>query len=871
MMELADRLMEEGWSEEGALEEARRRFGDPERYRYPMARMEKRRISMERRALWFDLFRQAFGSVARSCRRYPGFTLGVVLTLALGIGANATMYGILDRLLLQPPAHIEDHERVQRVFGQRPNFMTGEMTLGSTLTYPDYADLKAHGGLDVAAFTLGQEMTIGSGEEASRARVALATAEFFPLLGVIPAMGRFYSPDEAAPGSSLTAVVSEEYWERQLGGDPAVLGRTIEVAGRAHVIVGVAPRGFTGVGLEPVDLWVPLEATHDAENGENSCLDRRGCWWLSVVGRLRGDVTEEAAEAEATRLHLNGRRAMIEEERYSERAGIVLGSVIAARGPEASDETRVARWLAGVSVIVLLIACANVANLLMARGTRRRRETALRLSLGAGRRRVVVQTMLESLALAVAGGVVALVLAEWGGGIVRSALLPGVYFPGGAISGRLLGFTALATVVAAVVAGAVPAIHGSRGTLLGHLTEGDRASSQGRSRLRSFLTVFQAGLSVVLLFGAGLFVRSLNEVRSLDLGLEVDRLLLAGIELQNREVSPQEQTALYEEAIRRVETSPGVASAAATAVPFQWAYAISLKTPGLDSIPTLPGGGPYFYPVSPGYFETLGIAITRGRPIDASDAAEGAAVTVVSETMARTLWPDEDALGQCLLVGSDAEECTTVVGVAEDAARGSFRDEPFMAYYVPATQRPEMPYEGLYVRMGADADESAFLPGLTSLLRSFSPQVRFANVRRMEEILDPQARAWELGATMFSAFGLLALALAAIGLYSVLAFDVAQRTRELGIRMALGAEKRRLLRGVLLRGARLGLIGVILGLGVAYLAAPYLRDLLFQVSPSDPWVLAGVPAVLLVVSALASLIPGLKATTVDPMEALRAE
>jgi len=865
--ELADRLIEDGMDEEEARREAERRFGDPKRYGRPMRRAEEGREAMKRRMQWWETLRQAMRSLARTAKRSPGFTLGVVLTLALGIGANATMYGIVDRLLLQPPDHVVDHQTVNRVFTERPHFVTGEMQIGSVLTYPDYADLKAHGGFErVAAYTYAAERTIGTGAEATRAHVAGATASFFPLLGVDTRIGRFFTEEEGEAGAALTAVLGAEYWERRYGGDPGVLGEQIEIEGRDHTVIGVAPRGFTGVDLRRVDVWVPLEATRSVDRAD--CLESRGCWWLSVVGRRADDVSVEAAQAEATSLHRNGRREMIEQDRYDERARMVLGSVIAAQGPQASDETRVARWLLGVSIVVFLIACANVANLLLARASRQRREIGVRIALGAGRRRVVGEMMIESLLLAGAGAVLAVALARWGGGIIRSTLLPGVLFPQSAVTDRLLLFTVAAAVVAGLFAGIIPAFQGSKTDVNETLREGGRGSSAGGSRLRSLLTVSQAAMSVVLLVGAGLFVRSLQELRSLDLGLDVDQLVLAQLEFEDDELTPDRQVALYEEALPRARSLPGVSAVAATGVPFQWGYATSLEVQGIDSIPNLEGGGPYYYPISPGYFDAVGLAITRGRPIETSDGESDAKVAVISETMAQTLWPEGDPLGHCLLVGRDAEQCTTVVGVVEDAARGGYEDAPFMAYYVP-TPQVEMPHRGMYVR--AERSSEDIVEAVASLLRSYSPQVRFANVQTLSAALDPQARAWTLGATMFTVFGVLALCLAAIGLYSVLAFDVAQRTRELGIRTALGAEKARLLRSVLFRGGRLAFLGVALGVVVALAAAPYARGLLFQVSPRDPWVLTGVAVILGSVSLAASLVPGMRATRVDPVEALKSE
>jgi hypothetical protein len=300
-----------------------------------------------------------------------------------------------------------------------------------------------------------------------------------------------------------------------------------------------------------------------------------------------------------------------------------------------------------------------------------------------------------------------------------------------------------------------------------------------------------------------------------------------------------------------------------------WSYAGGLRVPGVDSLPSLPGGGPYYFPISPDYFETVGLEIVRGRSITASDVADADRVAVVSATMTRLVWPDSDALGQCMMVGNEAEQCTTVVGVAEDAARIGYQDWEFMAYYLPSSQMPTPPHSGMYVRV--DGDPREHVEDVAALLRSFSPHVRFATVQPLRVLLDPQARAWTLGAMMFSIFGLLALCLATIGLYSVLAFDVAQRTRELGIRSALGARKGELLRSVMAQGGRLAVLGVALGGVAAWFTAPFAADLLFQVSPRDPRTLSGVAVVLLVVSAVASFVPGLRATSVDPLEALRSD
>jgi len=868
IQELKDRLVSRGWGESQAEEEARRRFGDTTRYGPPIRRMERMRMTMQRAGAWWEVLRQGTRSIGRTTRRQPGFVAAVVLTLALGIGANATMYGIVDRLLLQPPRHIEAPEEVRRVMGRRPSVLRPEIVTQASFTYPDYLDWKAAGGIQVAAYSNPSEQTVGAGAEAERVRTALVSAEFFPLLGVEPRMGRFFTADEDRTGAPLRVVISQEYWERAYGASTDVLGRTVEIDGRDRTIIGVAPEGFTGVGLEPVDIWTNLTPTYLAEQFPR-CLESRGCWWVYVVSRMSPNVAVEAAEAEATRLHLNGRQPMIDQGRYSDEAEVLLAPLIAAAGPEPSAESRVTRWLTGVSAIVLLIACANVANLLLARGTRRRRETSVRLAMGERRGRLVVLTLVETVGLGLIGGARALFLAVWGGDLVRSTLLPRVSFPDSAVNWRVVGFTLAVSTLAGLLAAVGPALQGSRLDVAKDLAGGGRGGSERRSRMRSLLTVSQAAMSVVLLVGAGLFVRSLDRLQSQDLGLDLDRVLQVEIEFTDLSTEATEQRRRYTRAIEVASALPRVEAAAATAIPLGWGRATDLAVPGLDSIPRMPGGGPYFYPVTPDYFRTTGLEVLRGRPIETIDRTDSDRVAVVSRTMAETVWPEEDALGQCLLIGPAAESCTTVVGVAEDAARGGYQDEPFMAYYLPIEQFETFTPQALFVRVGGDTGGAA--NGVQQALTSGLPGVRYVKVTPMRELLDPQARSWALGATMFSVFGVLALLLSAIGLYSVLAFEVAQRTRELGIRTALGANRTRLLKRVVQEGSKLALLGIALGSLTAWIAAPRVEDLLFQVSPHDGFVLGAVAAVLFVVGVLASLLPALRATRVDPMTALRSE
>ena len=869
LAELIERLQDEGLSKEDATAEALRRFGDPALYRGRLERTEKQRRRKMRRIEAWGLVRSMIVQTARTLRRHPGYAAGVIVTLGLGVGANAAMFDILDRLLFQPPLHVADHEQVKRVIVER-SFL-GRLNRASSMAFLDFMDLKQHQGLsEVAAYWGPSEATLGSGADATRIKVNEASWELFPLLGARPALGRFYGEQDDREEAPLTAVISHEYWKRALGSEPGVLGRTLEITGKVFTIVGVAPAGFTGVDLEAVEVWLPLRAN----NSGDQSLRNRGSFWLSSVVRLAPGHDLAAAEEEATALHRAGREAEVARGRYDAEARIAFDPLIDARGPEASSESKVARWLGGVSLIVLLTACANVANLLLARGTRRRREVTLRLALGAERLRLVGFLVSESVVLALAGGVLALALATWGGAAVRKVLLPGVSFPGPVVDGRLLVFTAVAALVAGAAAALGPALHATRADLASDLT-GSVGTSPKRSRTRALLTAGQAALAAVLLVGAGLFVKSVGEVRDLDLGLDVDRLGLITLEVGTTSV---DRNALHTRAIERLREVPGVVSVAGTQSPFQWAFARDLRVAGWDSLPELPGGGPYYHFVTDGYFETVGLRVLEGRAFGREDGAADAPVTVVSSTMARTLWPDKGALGACLYMGNESARaaqvqaqggCTTVVGVVEDASRGSLEDEPHMAYYLPIAQARSERLAGLYMRTADDPRDVA--GAAAASLRALDPSLRFVNVQPLRDFLDPQARSWTLGAAMFTIFGLLALVVSAIGLYSVLAFDVAQSTREIGIRSALGAERRRLLASVLVRGARMAVLGVAVGVGTAAAAAPYVSDLLFHVSPRDPLVLGGAAAFLVAVSLAASLLPGLRATRVDAMQALRTE
>lgn len=860
--EQTDRLVEEGLSPDEARREAERRFGDVVSQRRKLMATDRRRVVMGRRAEAWDMVAGGARQALRGIRRSPGLAVAVVLTLGLGIGANAAMFGVVDRLLLRAPDHVVRPDMVRRVL--RDGKFFGTRGIVPATTYPDVEDLRTIPEFtSVGAATGPTPLVLGAGEGAIQVQTVLATHDFFTTLGVRAHLGRLFAPDDDRLEAPLTAVVGHEFWQRSLGGDPGVTGRTLDLSGHRVTVIGVAPRGFTGMDLEPVDVWLPAVPAQYARDGSDAFLAARTYWWLRSVVRLRDGASLAAAEAQATALHINGR----DEGHRDPDVSILTAPLIAALGPNASEESKVARWLAGVSLIVLLIACANVANLLLARGAGRRREVAVRLALGVSRRRLLSEMVLETTVLALLGGLAALVLARWGGGMIQALLIPDVLWSTPGLGGRVVAFTAAVSLLAGVLAGFGPALQSTRADLTRDLAEAGRGSSGARSRLRGTLTVAQATLSAVLLVGAGLFIQSVVQVRKLDLGLDVNRLVMATLEFQGEEPDAAEATRLYGEAMEAVAHLPGVSGVTSTDILFGWAVVEDLAVPGLDSLPVPPGGGPFYYGVSPGYMRTMGLRVLQGRSLQDTDVMGSPRVALVNQTMARAFWPDQDPLQGCFQI-RDQPECISVVGVVEDATRAGLSVDGLLAYYVPLAQTDQPP-RGLYVRTEGDPRELAAV--VAPAFRSYSPRVRFADVKTFRELMDPQTRSWTLGAALFTAFGALALLVAAIGLYSLLAFDVAQRTKEIGIRAALGARRARVLGGVLLTGTRLAVLGVVIGIAISLGAARFVQELLFNVDATEPMIIGAVALLLLLVAVAASLVPGLRAARVDPMEALRSE
>ena len=814
----------------------------------------------------------------RAARRQPAFTLFIVLTLGLGIGANSAMFGILDRLLLSPPPYVTEPEALARVLVERTPRDGARFSM-STVSYPAFIDLSGASSFSAVAAATTGNVILGRGEAARPVLGGKVSGGYFALLGARPLLGRFFSDEEdQPPAGTAVAVVGHTFWKRDLGGEASALGREIVVNGVPYTVIGVAPPGFTGDGIAAIDVWIPLHA--GMASAPSEWRDDRMLRLVSMLGRLRPGVSREAAAHEATALYRAGLESM-PFLRGDDRIG--LAPLIA--GWEASGvslQGRITLWLSGVALVVFVIALANVTNLLLQRAAQRQQEIAVRLALGMGRLRLARQWVTETLLLAVLGGAVGLLIARWGGELVRLTLLPYMGSAEGPANGRVLAVTVATVLAAGVITGLLPALQASSPRLAEVLKSGREAQTFRRSPLRTGLLLAQTGLSVVLLVGSGLFVRSFHNVRTQDFGFDLSQTLLVTLEF-DAHVPAAVRDSLYRGALERVKTVPGVEKAIPVdTMPFGSTSAPAMDVPGVDmsQFPQTP----FLNAAAPEYFEVLGMRLLRGRGITAADGPGSAPVVVVSDTMARSIWPGQDPLGRCVRIGFVADPaeaqglpCREVVGVVNDARPRSIVPEALtiMQFYVPYEQVPPPPMEGIPTIQGlllrsSGKPESLVRP-VQAAVHSVAPGLPYVNARPYASVIDPQTHSWRLGATLFSAFGGLALVMASIGLYGVLAYMVARRSREMGIRMALGAQPGNVVALVVREGLWFAAIGLAAGGAAALAAGSWVKPLLFETDPWDPTVLGGVALTLALVAVLASLLPALRATRADPNLALRAE
>jgi len=828
----------------------------------------------------FEHLRQDLRYALRGIRRSPGFAATVILTLGLGIGANAAMFDVVDRLMFRPLAYLRDPSTVHRIYWQNDD--RGKVTTPSSTYYTRYLDIRrwTHSFAQTAAFS---ERVVavgdanGGGGGARELRIGAVSASFFSFFDARPTLGRFFTESEdQVPGGASVVVLSHAFWQSHFGGEN-VLGRVLSVGNLRATIVGVAPPGFDGVNdANPPVLYVPITAyAASTGTGDAKTYYTRYQWgWINVMVRVRPGVSAQEVEADATQAYRRSYLAAREQEPSiapveTSRPRVVVSSIRPGAGPAPSLEARTARWVSFVALIVFIIACANVANLLLARALRRHRETTVRLALGVSRARLVAQSVTESLVLSVAGGIVAVLVAQWAGAAIRHSLLAATA-PAAAMytDWRTLSVTFGLAVAAGVLVGLAPALSAGRTDLSRTLRGGARGGVAEKARLRASLLVVQAALSVLLLIGAGLFVRSLDAVRAMRMGYDADRVLLVNRVIQGATFTDSTQRALRSALLETAQALPDVEAAAwVSSAPFVSTSNTNLFVAGIDSVARL---GTFTYQATtPDYFRAMGTRILRGRPLTSDDRAGAPNVAVVSESMARTLWPGQDAIGKCFRMRVDTAPCVTVVGIAEDMVQRDIAGTQRSHYYVPIEQYTRTWGFGLVLRVRGDPGVLA--EPIRRALQRVVPGTSYVTVQPLGDVVADAQRSWRLGATLFVALGILALVVAAVGLYGVIGYGVTQRMHELGVRVALGAQRTNVVGLVVAQSVRLAVVGAAVGVLLAVLAARWLQPLLFRQSATDPVVLAGVSGMMMIVALIASAIPAIRASRADPITALRSE
>lgn len=805
----------------------------------------------------------------RSLWRAPGFALPAVLCLALGLAVSTVMAGVLDALLLRAPAHVEDVASVHRVAFEE-TYATAGKIISTRTSYPIYEDLAASTeGLASAGAFVSRQVSRGEGRDAREISAVLASRSFLETLGVAPEVGRWFDRDETTPGSGAAVVVlSHATWRDEFGGTRSVLGQYIRIADRRYEIVGVAPRGFTGADMTRVDVWLPLASLdHLMSPGWDQS---RGSRFLIMVARRAPGVSAATVEAEMT--------AALQHQAQS--GGLDTGPraalepLLAFRGSGAGSDVRVSFWLAAVALLVLLLAIVNVTNLQLTRLLLQGKEIAVRMALGAQRGSLLRTLTAESLWLALGGAVVAVPLVAWGGDFVRRVFLADLIGIDGSLDARLMAILSASAICAALLIVVIPALFASRRNPSTVLPTGADVSGPSRAPVRQLLLVAQVGLTFILLMGAGVFLRSLAHAQAVDLGVDLDRILVASID--PRELSEETTWAVEELYLRgrdRLAQMSGVESVAITAaLPLQTSFAQTIDIPGVSNLSEVLTEGPYIHVVSQEYFDTLGMDIVDGRSFGAGEGRrDGERVVVVNRMMADLVWPDGSPLDRCVRVGGTEAPCSRVVGVVDNAQRGTALELQGSAqYYVPLAQGPDwMKPTALLVRT-VDDPENLVRPVRTEI-QALASHLPFVRVRPLGQVMDRTLRPWRLGSALLVAFGLVALVIAAFGTYAVVAYNVARRQYETGVRLALGAERTAILGSVLSESLKVGLLGVGLGIGASLLLGRTIESQLYGVTPTDPWAMVLASLVLLVVVIGATLGPAVRASRADPVESLRIE
>jgi putative ABC transport system permease protein len=796
---------------------------------------------------------------ARSYAKAPSFTAIVLTTLALGIGASTAIFSMVNGILLQP-LPLPDSDGL--VYANETSASGARISV----SWPNYLDWRARAqSFEALADSREEPVTLTGTDRAARLRARRVTGNFFRVLRVQPARGRGFIDDDDRPSATPVVIVSDPFWRTQLGGDPDVLGRVLQLDQVAHTVVGVLPPEFEYV--RPYDLFLSMGAIA----GSRNLLDRGNHTGFYALGRLKHGITIDAANRE-----LQSIAAALEKEYPNTNTSVsVLAEPLVTR--LVADVRLTLMALFGAVGFLLLIACMNVANLLIARGAARQHELAVRAALGGGRLRLASQLLVESTLVSVVGGALGVVVAE---GVLRALVAVAPENTPRLATVRLdataFAFAFAAAAICGLVFGAFPALQASGVRGQHALVRGRASGFASRShRLRRGLMIVETALALVLLTGAGLMMRTLQVVTQVDTGFRPEHLLTTRFMLAGEAWTEERRRAFFDDVLSRVRALPGVTHAAlAFSLPIDGSNWNSIFTVADKPVPPrakLPSAA--FSPVSAGYFETIGTRLLRGRTFDARDTAASARILVVNDALANKLWPGEDPIGKRLKQGWPETPPTVspwreVVGVVADVKLNGVMVETPMQAYLPLTQEPS---RGLALVVRTASDPASLGPTVEAAVRQIDKDLPLFQTRTMDQMLETSLARQRMSMVVFVVFAVVALTLASAGLYGVVAHGVTERTHEIGVRMALGADQRHVLRLVIRQGLSMTLVGIVVGLAAAFALSTSIQGLLFGVTATDPATFGVVVAMLFAVATVACCVPAWRATRLDPTQALRTE
>jgi predicted permease len=808
----------------------------------------------------------------RSLRRTPGFSAVTVGIIALGVGANTTIFTIVNRLFLDDPSGVVEPDRLVRITRATPDTQSG------SLAYPDYEHYRDHApgfagiaGYDDAAIAF----SMRTGDHAVSASGWGVSANYFAVLGVEPALGRFFVPEEDVVGSAQqVAVLRYGFWQRVLGADSSIVGAAVDINGLPFVVVGITDpeyRGLTPAENLP-DMWIPITLLPTVQPGSESLFQRipgNVNVWVSAVGRLARGVEAQTARAG---LEIQAEYLRNEYPEWNGDWGIHLAEDYRYRPANRESLMQVTRILILAAGAVLIVAAANLAILMLARGTSRSREVAVRIALGAGRARIASQLVIESLVLAMLGGALGFVLAAWAGSLLGS-ILP---FPGLDIApdGRVLAFTLAISVLTALLFGILPALQASRTDPQAAIKQGQRTVT-GRSRAQNVLVVGQLAVSIILVTGSLLFVRSLHTAQALDLGFETDGRLFAAVRLGNHGYEGDGARRFLADAMERLRGLPGVRSVTLSSqLPFRgmWTGGFRAEDAALPDGQQMVDLG--VNAVGPGYLATMGIPLVAGRDLSVADV-NGEVGVVINERAAELLWPNQKAIGRALYRGPDDNPTIfRIVGVARTATYYELGESPHSQLYVPILHPragSTTPVARVRFIVHTGGDPLALTSTVMKTIRDLDARIAFSDVDLLGATVDRELGQYRVSAVLVGTFAGIALMLAVLGLYGVLSYFVTRRAHEIGIRVALGASARRVAGDVVKRALIMAVLGGAVGVLGALALSRVVASQLFGIAPTDPFTYLTVPIVLLVAAALAAFVPAGRAARVDPMRAMRVE